>query len=100
MEQPNLKDIIKKSINENENIIKSEQLPELNTTVLNTLLNELNNISDEAKNEAFNIVKEKHPTEIKCTGSDIVNIEIDDEQKLNELMELLNQKFSIINKIL
>jgi hypothetical protein len=100
MGQSNLKDIITKSIKENANIITSRQLPELNTTVLNTLLDKLNSISHEAKIKAFKIVKEKHPTEIKCTGSDIENIEIDDEQKLNELMELLNQKFSIINKIL
>lgn len=71
-----------------------------------------NNIIEELTPENLKIIKaindhktkkiviDSLPDDCKIKNPEVKNIEVDCDKKLNELIELINTKFNIINKIL
>jgi hypothetical protein len=60
----------------------------------------LKKIKKENDNEVAKVVTYFLPDECKIKDPEVKNIEVDGDEKLNELIELINTKFNIINKIL
>lgn len=63
-------------------------------------LKNLKKIKTENDSEIKKIVIESLPDDCKIENPEVKNIEIDGDDKLNELIKLINTKFDIINKIL
>lgn len=60
----------------------------------------LKKIKSENDNEVFKVVTDFLPDDCKIKDPEVKNIEVDGDDKLNELIKLINTKFDIINKIL
>ena len=60
----------------------------------------LKKIISENDNEVIKVVTDFLPDDCKIEDPEVKNIEVDGDDKLNELIKLINTKFDIINKIL
>ena len=60
----------------------------------------LKKIKNKNDSEVKKIILELLPDDCKIKNPEVRNIEVDGDDKLNELIELINAKFNIINKIL
>jgi hypothetical protein len=60
----------------------------------------LKKIKTENDSEIKKIIIASLPDDCKIEDPEVKNIEVDGDDKLNELIELINTKFNIINKIL
>jgi hypothetical protein len=101
---------IKKKIDDGD-IISLEKLHELidpdainkdneNNVIEQLKLENLKKIKTKNDSEIKQVVIESLPDDCKIENPEVRNIEVDGDDKLNELIKLINTKFDIINKIL
>ena len=94
-----------KSLYELNNIVNEKAYATYNNEVVNELdinSKEFKKLNNEAQLEISDMTKDILPAECKIK-TDKINInvaEIENENKLNELINLINDKFNLINKIL
>jgi hypothetical protein len=92
-----------KSLDELNNIVNETAYATYNNEIVSELdinSKEFKKLNRESLYEISDVVKDILPTTCKTKNNGINMTEIQNEDKLNELINLINHKFNLINKIL